>query len=171
MLALGIASFSQLTINTPYYFIYVCLIVTGLGMGVAFSSLNSGMVKTIKAEESGIASSIFLLFALLGNTFGVVISTIIYETTAVTSLIHSLYNKTQPSMQQIIQLQSVVHYVGRKTHNLSAFSISGQHKVLSLIPYSLNAGITKALLVTTAGVLIASILVACFTKRETEAYE
>lgn len=52
VLALGLVGFSQLTVNSSYGLIYLCLIVTGLGMGIAFSALNSGMVKTINAEDS-----------------------------------------------------------------------------------------------------------------------
>lgn len=48
-------------------------------MGLAFAALNSGVVKTVPADEISIASSVFILFALIGNTFGAVTSTGLYE--------------------------------------------------------------------------------------------
>lgn len=41
-------------------------------------------------------------------------------------------------------------------------------KILSLVPYSLNTGITRALLVAIMGILAASALVICFTNKETK---
>ena len=38
-----------------------------------------GVVKTVKAHEIGIASSVFILLALIGNTLGVVVCTALYE--------------------------------------------------------------------------------------------
>ena len=166
ILALGLAGFSQLTPNTSQSLIYLCLMITGFGMGISFTSLNSGMVKTIKASESGIASSVFLLFALLGNICGVVISTLIYETSADNSLIQALSKNTLLSQAQLAQLKNTIHYIGEQTHNLSTFSITMQHKIMLLMPYSLNMGISKALILTTIGVFIASALVICFIHRE-----
>lgn len=53
------------------------LLIMGAGMGFAFSALNTGMVTTVDQESVGIASSVFIMFALLGNASGVVISTMV----------------------------------------------------------------------------------------------
>lgn len=166
MLAIGFIGFSQLTFSSSYGFIYLNLVIIGLGMGIAFSSLNSGMVKTIKESESGIASSIFLLFALLGNTCGVVISMLIYQSIAVAGLMHALLKTMQLSSQQATQLQNIVNYIGEQTYDLSAFTNPAQQKIISLIPSILNAGIANAFLITAMVALVAGILVICFTKKE-----
>ncbi len=61
------------------------LVLLGTGMGLAFSALNTGMMSTVKQEDIGIASSVFVMCALVGNALGVVIATLIilsYNVTA-----------------------------------------------------------------------------------------
>ncbi len=162
----GLVCFSKLTPEASSSLIYFSLAMIGLGMGTAFSSLNSGMIKTIDAKDSGIASSVFLLIALLGNVCGLVISTLIYETAAASALIQSLQGKIQLSLSQIAELKDMVHYLGNPTYYLADFSTSQQQQVLLYIPDSLNAGIMQALLVVIIGTLIASAAVFCFSKNE-----
>ncbi len=53
------------------------LLLLGAGMGFAFSALNTGMMSTVKQDDIGIASSVFVMCALIGNALGVVITTLI----------------------------------------------------------------------------------------------
>lgn len=53
----------------PYF--QTTLIIAGIGMGFAFAALNTAVVKVVEAHQVGIASSVFILFALLGNSIGV----------------------------------------------------------------------------------------------------
>lgn len=159
ILAFGLLWFSQLTASSSFTYIYLCLAIIGLGMGFAFSAFNSGIVKTIDANDAGIASGVFLLLALLGNVCGVVISTYIYQMTAVHALIKSLQQTLQLSLSQSVQLNNMVHYVGGHTHDLSNFSLWQQHQLIASIPHSLNAGISAALLVAALGMLFATLVV------------
>lgn len=59
--------------------IHPILIIIGAGMGLAFSGLNTGIVKTLSQEQVGIGSSLFLVSALLGNSLGVAITTAILQ--------------------------------------------------------------------------------------------
>ena len=61
------------------WLVCVIFILLGVGMGLAFAGLNTGIVKVVAQEKVGIATGVFLMFALLGNSFGVTITTMIYE--------------------------------------------------------------------------------------------
>lgn len=77
--AIGMFMTTQLGSTVSLSLLLSALIVIGIGMGLAFAALNSGVVKTVSADEINIASSVFILFALIGNTLGVVICTALYE--------------------------------------------------------------------------------------------
>lgn len=63
------------------FIILLAFTLMGLGMGTALSALASIPPRKIDIKEVGIASSIFFMFALIGNAFGIVISTNLYEKT------------------------------------------------------------------------------------------
>jgi EmrB/QacA subfamily drug resistance transporter len=79
IMAIGSAIFMSLTANSSLAFVCMVFSILGIGMGLAFSGLNTGIVKTVSEVNIGIASSTFLMFALLGNSFGVTLTTMIYE--------------------------------------------------------------------------------------------
>ena len=53
----------------------VSLLVLGVGMGVAFSSLESSLIRFVPDRSATFAASIFLMISLVGNTMGIVITT------------------------------------------------------------------------------------------------
>ncbi|MEM9243385.1 MAG: MFS transporter [Pseudomonadota bacterium] len=165
VLAIGLAGFASLNIHSPYAMIYLCLVITGLGMGIAFASLNSGMAKTVDQSKAGLASSIFLFAALLGNVLGVTITTMLYESAALKILFRLLPSKPLLSTLQKTQLQNTVHYIGNHTHQLSAFSQAYQNKIMSLLPQVLSHGVTVAMIVAMAMSLLACLLCVLFIKR------
>jgi MFS family permease len=77
LLTLGSYCFLFLPQNIATWQLVSVLFILGAGMGFVFASLNTGMMSTIKTDEIGIASSVFVMLALIGNAFGVVISTLI----------------------------------------------------------------------------------------------
>jgi len=80
LLAAGTYSFLLLPEQITALQLIVILLILGAGMGFAFSALNTGMMSTVKEQEIGIASSVFVMVALVGNALGVVISTLMITT-------------------------------------------------------------------------------------------
>lgn len=68
MLSLLDASSSTLTICTG-------LLLAGLGLGIGFPSLNTGMFRTLNPSEINTGSAIFTMSMMLGNTMSVIAST------------------------------------------------------------------------------------------------
>lgn len=55
--------------------IMISLLFIGLGLGVALPAFNAAMMKTIDTKILSTASAVFIMFACLGNSLGVVSST------------------------------------------------------------------------------------------------
>ena len=70
--------FSLFTAHGSLGLTCIVFMTMGLGAGLAFAALNAGIVKTVSAEQIGIASSVFLMITLLGNAVGVAMSTSLY---------------------------------------------------------------------------------------------
>jgi EmrB/QacA subfamily drug resistance transporter len=77
LLAMGSYCFLLLPVHVNTTQLVIVLLLLGAGMGFAFSALNTGMMSTVKEQEIGIASSVFVMLALVGNALGVVITTLI----------------------------------------------------------------------------------------------
>ena len=59
--------------------ILIPLCITGVGMGLALTALQTGIMTTVPEAQVGVASGVFIMLALLGNTLGVLITTLLYE--------------------------------------------------------------------------------------------
>ena len=166
ILSMGLLALSQLSTSPSPLLLYSTLMVCGLGMGFAFNSLNSGMLKTIDEAHTGIASSIFLLFALIGNTLGIVISTLVYESVAISHLIKRASQLIKLSAAQIQQLKQYIHYFGHnsKTNVLSTPII--QHHLHNWLTDSINHGLTNAMLVSVFCTIVAFAIIIIFLDKK-----
>jgi len=79
LMAVGVYAFGHVESYHHFAYFQSSLIITGIGMGLAFAALNAGIVKVVSQDEVGVASSVFILFALLGNSVGVMSAVKQYE--------------------------------------------------------------------------------------------
>lgn len=156
LLSLGSFLFILLSAASPMWLICLIFIILGVGMGLAFSGLNTGIVKTVAGEYIGIASSVFLLCALLGNTFGVFLTTLMDQHASLSYLLHVVTGQQFiANTMQIQQLANYIANIGAQGHNLSAFSHGLQKLVIINTVPALNAGIIEAMLLNAIICLIA----------------
>jgi EmrB/QacA subfamily drug resistance transporter len=79
VMSIGTALFSILTGVDSLITICAVFTIIGIGMGLAFTGLNTAVVKTVAQQYIGIGSSVFVMCALIGNSLGVTLTTLIYE--------------------------------------------------------------------------------------------
>ncbi len=79
IMSLGTLLFAMIAIKTNTTWICPVLFIMGVGMGLAFIGLNTGVVKTVSQEEIGIASSVFMVLALIANSLAVSLTTLFYQ--------------------------------------------------------------------------------------------
>lgn len=77
LLALGSYGFLLLPSSCSVYALVAVLLILGAGMGFVFAALNTGMVTSVESNDVGVASSVFIMMALVGNALGVVVTTLV----------------------------------------------------------------------------------------------
>lgn len=120
----------------------------GIGLGLSFTALNTGIVKTVDENNIGIASSIFLMITLLGNAIGVAAATIIYEFFSLGHLLSNL--GVQGYLFNPHEREKLAQYiasVGGEGNLLDTFSTTMQSDILSSMTYALNSGVNSAMLI------------------------
>lgn len=69
---LTMSFFSEITSFTA---IIVALFLAELGIGFIFPAMNTAMFRTIEPSDINTGSAIFVMCAMLGNTFSIIVST------------------------------------------------------------------------------------------------
>lgn len=146
IMALGSFLFSQLSPFSSLGWVSVIFFILGGGMGLAFAGLNTGILKTVDSESIGMASSIFLVFALMGNAFGVTLTTMIYEAASLTAFLKVL-PQTILDPGQIQQLATYIAKIGEKTPDFSLFSPALHTTILAVTQTALNFGTNYTMLI------------------------
>jgi len=157
LMALGSVFFSLTNSASPLWIISLIFFFFGAGMGIAFTALNSGVVKTLAPEHIGIGSSVFLMLALLANTIGIIITSSIYTKVSVADMVQFL--TTTANSEQLQQLFTLVNNIGNTVINLNTFNQSMQTLIHTHLPIALNHGINCIMLVNAALCIFAVVLV------------
>lgn len=79
IMAAGSLWMADIVIHSSGMWICPALFIIGIGMGLAFIGLNSGVVKTVSQEEIGIATSIFMVLALTANSVAISFTMLFYQ--------------------------------------------------------------------------------------------
>lgn len=122
--------------------------IMGIGLGLSFTALNTGIVKTVDENNIGIASSIFLMITLLGNAIGVATATIIYEYYSLGYLLRNLGAQGHLfNLQEKKQLAQHISSMGGDGSSLDTFSIIIKNDIQSTMTSALNYGVNSAMLI------------------------
>lgn len=73
--ALAMAFFSSFTTHTSLPFILFALCLAGAGIGGFFTACNTAMMRSVPEKDLNIASGVFTMFMMMGNTLSIVLST------------------------------------------------------------------------------------------------
>ncbi|MBY0500697.1 MAG: MFS transporter [Alphaproteobacteria bacterium] len=73
--AMGIGLMAFLTSNSSLYFVITTLFIVGTGLGAYFTACNVAMMRAVPAEDLNVASGIYMMLMMLGNTLSIILST------------------------------------------------------------------------------------------------
>lgn len=146
--AFGALFFSLFASTFNLWIISSLFMMMGIGLGLSFTGLNTGIVKTVPQKYLGIASSIFLMITLLGNALGVTIATMIYESFSLNKLL-TYMEKLGYNFNFSEKKQLAIHIgnMSGTSNTLETFTSTIQNDVFSNMVPSLNAGIKSAMMI------------------------
>ncbi len=168
ILALATLALVYLPLLAGSWIVLLILLVMGIGMGLAFSALNTSVVTTVSESEVGMASSVFLMLALFANTCGVIVSAIIYEWIgykALVSYVNQQWSVAPLNNVQLQQLQHLILFIGNSNSSLDAFPSNVQILILKYLPTALAQGINRVLIVSALITFIGSCCLVFLNKK------
>lgn len=121
--ALALCIFSFFTQHTQLWQVITALVIAGVGIGLAFPSLNTAMLSSVKQDELNTASGAFTMFVCLGNSAGLIFSTLIIVTVGKTKLLQLLTQQhpglTADQQHMLTHVISSTHYGSDQLQNFS----------------------------------------------------
>jgi len=71
LLAVGLMMMSFMAIDTPYWYIALCLVIMAAGVGVSMPSLSSGIVQSVPFHKAGVGSAVNDTTREVGGAIGI----------------------------------------------------------------------------------------------------
>ncbi|AIL13348.1 hypothetical protein IM40_07305 [Candidatus Paracaedimonas acanthamoebae] len=151
--------------TTSMIFILIALFLAGLGIGFNFPAMNTAMFRTIEPTDINTGSAVFVMCAMLGNTFAIIVSTnliVILGRSELTTLLNQ-YNivLTSPEYEQLI---SIINKVEHTAQQLSGFAKDKIPHLLHLIDLAFLNGMRITMWIGMGLTLLSAILVCKFLK-------
>ncbi len=100
----------------------IALILAGNGFGLVFPALNNTMLKSVPQNLLSTASSAFAMFGCIGNTIGLIVSSVFIVTIGQRHLFHHLAQKLVLTTNQASLLRSVISSTHYQASQLNGFS-------------------------------------------------
>ncbi len=72
-LSLGLLAF--LTTNSSLFYVITVLFLAGTGLGAYFTACNTAMMRAVPEKDLNVASGVFMMLMMLGNTLSIILST------------------------------------------------------------------------------------------------
>lgn len=73
--AVGLGFLACLGTNTTLPYLIISMFLVGTGLGTYFTACNTAMMRSVPQENLTVASGVYTMFMMLGNTFSVILST------------------------------------------------------------------------------------------------
>jgi len=145
---LALLTLSLLDANSSTLIVCTGLLLAGLGLGIGFPSLNTGMFRTLNPSEINTGSAIFTMSMMLGNTVSVIASTslaVMFGRPKLMELIAERGTAITPQEQQT--LIDVIGKVEHTPEQLKEFSAEQIPALLDLIGQAFLHGFRITLLI------------------------
>ena len=72
---LGVALMAFLKTDSSLVYVLVAMFVVGTGLGAFFTACNTAMMRAVPQDDINVASGVFTMFMMIGNTLSVILST------------------------------------------------------------------------------------------------
>jgi len=115
-LAMGMMTF--LKTDSSLLYVVTALFFAGMGMGTYFTSCNTAMMKAAPEGDLNVASGVYTMFMMLGNTLSIILST---SFVVFFGRIH-LFHHTEQMNLSTEQHQDLVNIISKVEHSMSQLS-------------------------------------------------
>jgi len=162
--ALAFLVFAFCKPNSPLWLPMLGLGLYGVGGGLGFPALNATMMKSVPSSLLNSASSAFAMFGCVGNTAGLILSSVIIVAFGQRQLDQSL--KNQPWQFSAEQMTTLHNTIGSPHYNpaqLIGFPMELIDQLLNFLrlafTHGMFANMILALILTLTGMLISATLI------------
>jgi DHA2 family multidrug resistance protein len=163
-LSLVIWYFSRLTLQTPFAFFQILLVVRGFTTGLAAQPLNNAPLAELKPKQVSQGSTISSALRSVASAFAVAIMTTLVSTQSKVHYTHLAERVTanSPAGNFVQQMAAYFMAQGYNAQNAMTAAISSVYNILQQQAYMLS--INDAFLITTAVTVTAIFVVSLFVR-------
>jgi EmrB/QacA subfamily drug resistance transporter len=143
--------------ESSLFYVIVCLFFSGMGLGAYFTACNTAMLWAAPQKDLNVASGVYMMFMMMGNTLSVILATSLVVLFGRNSLLESTQNHgLELSLQQHQDLVGVISKVEHSASQLKDFSHDQIPQLLSWIDSAFVYGLSINMIIGTVFALIAA---------------
>lgn len=156
-IALGLMAF--LKVDSSLYFVVTVLFLAGTGLGIYFTACNTAMMRAVPEEDLNVASGVYMMLMMIGNTLSIVLSTSFVVLFGRSHLLESAQKSglaLSPQQQQ--DLVGIISKVEHSAAQLQVFPVEQVPQLLNWINEAFVYGLSINMIVGCLSALIATAL-------------
>ncbi len=127
--AMGLMAFLKTDSSLLYVIITLCFV--GVGLGSYFTACNTAMMQAAPTEDLNVASGLYMMFMMLGNTVSVILSTSFLVSFGRSHLLQSTERMALSSQQH----QDLVEIIAKVEHSASQLKDFPSEKIPQLLQW------------------------------------
>ncbi len=156
--------------NSPLWMPMLALALFGIGGGLGFPALNATMMKSVPQEILSTASSAFAMFGCVGNTAGLILSSVLIVTFGEKNLVRLLVDHGgNLSSKQWLLLHNVIGSTHYSASQLVSFPATNIPHLLDTLRNAFVYGMSIDMLVTMTlsiiGIIISAVMIKGLPKK------
>ncbi len=129
----GVGLMSFLGTNSTLAHVVTAMFMVGTGLGTYFTACNTAMMRSVPQEDLNVASGIYMMFMMVGNTLSVVLATSFVVLFGRTYLFKNIIN--QGLVLSPEQHRDLVEIISKVEHTAAQLKDFPQDQVLSLLSW------------------------------------
>lgn len=163
--ALAFFTFALCTQHSPLWMPMLALALFGIGGGLGFPALNATMMKSVTKDQLSTASSAFAMFGCVGNTIGLILSSVIIVTFGQHKLNQLLAQQAQPlNPDQSALLHTIIGTPHYNAAQLTLFPADHIPNLLDTLRAAFVHGMTISMIITMILAILGAIISAVLIK-------
>jgi MFS family permease len=119
----AMAMMAFLNVNSSLSYVVTSLFCVGTGLGMYFTACSTAMMRSVPQEDLNVASGVFMMFMMVGNTLSIILSTSFVVIFGRDYLWNITQEKGMPLVpEQHQQLAGIIAKVEHSASQLTSFS-------------------------------------------------
>jgi MFS family permease len=148
---------ASLGAESSLLYVLICLFFAGTGLGAYFTACNTAMLWAAPQKDLNVASGVYMMFMMMGNTLSVILATSLLVFFGRNSLFESSQRHgLELSVQQHQDLAGIISKVEHSASQLKDFPSDQVPQLLSWIDSAFVHGLSVDMMFGTAFALIAA---------------